>query len=333
MRRCLTLAKQAQGLTSPNPMVGAVVVVGDEIIGEGFHQRHGGAHAEVNAIAAVRDKTLLEKATLFVNLEPCSHYGLTPPCAELILKCGIPRVVVGTLDPHEKVAGRGIALLKNGGVEVETGVCADECEFLNRRFFTFHRKKRPFIILKWAQSADGFLAKNGERTSFSTPQTWEKVYQLRASEDAILIGKRTALIDNPTLSAHGVGRDPLRIVIDRKLEIPPSHNLFDQTQKTVIFTERNAESKANLNFVQLDFSREIVPQILSFLHAKNVLSLVVEGGKFTLEKFLAADLVDEIRIETAPILLKNGTPAPKVDLQILQKEIVGENEILLGKLK
>jgi diaminohydroxyphosphoribosylaminopyrimidine deaminase/5-amino-6-(5-phosphoribosylamino)uracil reductase len=333
MFRCLQLAKQGLGNVAPNPMVGAVIVANGRIIGEGFHRRCGEAHAEVNAINSVKETHLLPHSTLYVNLEPCSHYGKTPPCAKLIIEKKIPHVVVGSLDPFPEVAGRGIKMLREAGVSVEVGILQKECDELNKRFFTFHQKKRPFILLKFAQSADGFCAKKGEQTIISTPKTQLLVHKLRAEESAILVGKNTALIDNPKLNARcwNEQKNPIRMVIDRNLEIPKHYYLLDQTQPTIVFTQRKHSNSSNLEFVELNFSENIIPQICDFLYQRNIQSLIVEGGPTLQQSFINAKMVDEVRIEISPKILGDGIKIPYIQTTIIEEELTDGNKIITAK--
>ncbi|MBO4550123.1 MAG: bifunctional diaminohydroxyphosphoribosylaminopyrimidine deaminase/5-amino-6-(5-phosphoribosylamino)uracil reductase RibD [Bacteroidaceae bacterium] len=310
MRRCIQLARCGEAGAAPNPMVGAVVVCDGRIIGEGFHRRCGGPHAEVNAINSVKEKQLLSRSTIYVSLEPCAHFGKTPPCADLIIQSGIPRVVIGCADPFAKVNGLGIKKLQDAGCEVVVGVLEEECRELNRRFFTFHQKHRPWIMLKWAQSKDGSLSPvlpKGERDKFtppmegkgeaavffSNPFTQTLVHRLRARSGAILVGTRTAILDNPTLTTRlWTGPNPLRLTIDRRGILPPTLHLKDGSTPTVIYTH------------------ESLQEILSDLYNRGIQSLLVEGGSKLLQSFIDAGLWDEARIETAPFSLGEGVPAP-----------------------
>ncbi|MDL2282565.1 bifunctional diaminohydroxyphosphoribosylaminopyrimidine deaminase/5-amino-6-(5-phosphoribosylamino)uracil reductase RibD [Parabacteroides sp. OttesenSCG-928-G06] len=318
MMRCLELARKGKGFTSPNPMVGAVIVHDGRIIGEGFHRKVGEAHAEVNAIASVRDRSLLRSSTLYVNLEPCSHWGRTPPCAELIIEQHIPRVVIGSLDPFPEVSGRGVSRLLQAGVEVKTGILEEEARSLNRTFMTFQEKKRPYIYLKWAESADGFIDRhrsdaNSPAVVFSTPATRRLVHQLRAETDAVLVGTRTALLDNPSLTLrHWAGRPPLRVVIDRHLVIPSHYHLLDDTVPTLVFTARETASTAHTTYILIDDNRPLLPQVLHYLYTHKIHSLLVEGGSSLLTSFLKEGLWDEARIETAPFCLQAGVKAPRI---------------------
>ena len=318
MARCIELARGGEGYTAPNPMVGAVIVHKGKIIGEGFHRKCGEAHAEVNAIASVRDEALLRDSTIYVSLEPCSHYGKTPPCAELIIKKGIPRVVVGTLDPFPEVSGRGIRMLREAGIEVVTGVLEEEARALNSAFMTFQIRKRPYIYLKWAQSADGFMDACRADASeppvlLSSAETLRRVHRLRSEVAAIMVGTRTALLDNPSLTVrHWTGHSPVRVVLDRTLKLPAGSHLLDGTVRTVVFTAVEAESRPNVEYVRVDFGQEVLPQVLQYLYVQKLNSLMVEGGAELLESFLDAGLWDEAWVETAPVALGTGVKAPVV---------------------
>ncbi|MBP3517744.1 MAG: bifunctional diaminohydroxyphosphoribosylaminopyrimidine deaminase/5-amino-6-(5-phosphoribosylamino)uracil reductase RibD [Parabacteroides sp.] len=318
MARCIELARGGAGHTAPNPMVGAVIVHNGKIIGEGFHRKCGEAHAEVNAVASVRDEALLRDSTIYVSLEPCSHYGKTPPCAELIIKKGIPRVVVGTLDPFPEVSGRGVRMLREAGIEVVTGVLEEEARALNPAFMTFQMRKRPYIYLKWAQSADGFLDVRREDASeppvrLSSAETFRRVHRLRSEVAAILVGTRTALLDNPSLTVrHWAGRSPVRVVLDRMLKLPADAHLLDGTVRTLVFTALEAESRPNVEYVRIDFGQEVLPQVLHYLAGQQLNSLMVEGGARLLAGFLDAGLWDEAWVETAPVVLGAGVKAPAV---------------------
>lgn len=323
MHRCLQLARCGAGSTSPNPMVGAVIVCDGRIIGEGYHIRAGEPHAEVNAVASVKDcdKPLLARSTIYVSLEPCSHYGKTPPCASLILSCGIPRVVVAVTDANAQVNGGGIALLRNAGVEVLVGVLQQEAFCVNENFFTFHQKHRPRVVLKWAESADGFIdavrdSSTEPAARISTPVSQVSVHRLRAQNDAILVGTRTALLDNPSLNVrYWGGRSPLRLVIDREGSLPLSLKLFDGSLPTVVYTAKEIAGKfgKNIEQVVLDFSTDVLPQILAHLHSRKVNSLLVEGGAQLLQSFIDSSLWDCIRVErNLSLFLGSGVRAPRV---------------------
>lgn len=324
IQRCLQLARCGCGSTSPNPMVGAVIVCDGRIIGEGYHIRAGEPHAEVNAVRSVKDcdKKLLRKSTIYVSLEPCSHYGKTPPCCDLIISCGIPRVVIAATDINAQVNGAGIARMRAAGIEVVVGVLADEAYTLNRKFFTLHKYGRPHITLKWAETADGFIDKLRDSASdeaplaISTPESIVSMHRLRASCDAILVGSRTALLDNPSLTLrHWCGRNPLRLVIDRKNTLPATLRLFDGSVPTVVYTCNPIDGKFGKNVEQyklLDSGNEL-SQIMEHLAQVKINSLLVEGGAVLLNAFLDAGLWDEIRVERNPLLfIGEGVEAPKI---------------------
>lgn len=320
MARCISLARGGAGGVAPNPMVGAVVVHQGKIIGEGYHRKYGEAHAEVNAIASVRDESLLKEATMYVSLEPCSHYGKTPPCAELIIKKQIPRVVIGCLDPFPEVSGRGVRMLREAGVEVVTGVMEKEAWELNRVFMTFQEKRRPYIYLKWAQSADGFMDRlrtdnSSPAVVLSSPETMRRVHRLRADVAAIMVGTQTALLDNPSLTVrHWAGKSPVRVVLDRTLRIPSHYHLFDGTVKTLVFTTvADAISRENVEYVTIDFSQPVLPQVMHELYIRKLNSLMVEGGATLLGHFLKEGLWDQMLVETAPVSLESGVKAPDLD--------------------
>ena len=316
MTRAYTLALGGKFHAAPNPMVGAVIVHDGKIIGEGFHRRCGQAHAEVNAIASVKDQALLPQSTLYVTLEPCSHYGKTPPCADLIIEKKIKRVVVGCTDPFEKVHGNGIKKLLEAGIDVTTGVLREKCEKLNAPFITFHTRKRPYITLKWAQSADGFIGSdNNERLSISTPFTQMLVHRMRAYNSAIMVGSVTAKLDNPSLTTRlWPGKSPLRVVTDRHLKLPQSLNLFDGTSPTLVFTtKKDCPEWKNVEFITIDEKDYGIPAFLNILYEKGCQTLLVEGGSRLLQSFIDAGTWDKAPIETRlSMLAGNGTPAPQL---------------------
>jgi diaminohydroxyphosphoribosylaminopyrimidine deaminase / 5-amino-6-(5-phosphoribosylamino)uracil reductase len=319
MVRALELAELGKGNVAPNPMVGCVIVNNGKIIGEGYHQEYGKAHAEVNAINSVKNRELLPESTLYVVLEPCSHFGKTPPCSDLIVKEKIPNVVIGTSDPFDKVAGSGIEKLKKAGCNVEVGVLEEECKDLNRRFFTFHQKRRPFIILKWAQTEDGFIDVDRSIQDYGQP-TWITnelsriaVHKMRSEESAILVGTNTVLKDNPSLTVRvWSGRQPLRLVVDRCLRLPAEVELFNQKCPTVVFTSKVAESKPNLEYQKIIFDGSEIEQILDILYRRNILSLIVEGGRELLLSFIKNSLWDESYIFVGRRLFQKGVQAPKI---------------------
>ncbi|GGH00301.1 bifunctional diaminohydroxyphosphoribosylaminopyrimidine deaminase/5-amino-6-(5-phosphoribosylamino)uracil reductase RibD [Mucilaginibacter phyllosphaerae] len=321
MQRCLELAALGAGNVSPNPMVGAVIVHDGKIIGEGYHQRYGQPHAEVNAVKMVTGRYdnyahLLKQSTLYVSLEPCAHYGKTPPCADLIIKHQIPNVVVGCRDPFPQVDGKGIEKLKAAGIAVTVGVLEKECQWLNRRFFTRVQKQRPYIILKWAQSSKGFFAPaDGSQHWITGPESRKLVHQWRAQEDAILVGKNTVLADNPQLNVrYAEGRSPKRVVIDRRLELNRQLNVFDGRVETLIFNEVKTDIDGKNKYIALEDFDRFVPQYILFqLYLQDIQSVIIEGGAHTLNSFIEAGLWDEARIFTGPDTLNNGIKAPVIN--------------------
>lgn len=317
MARCLDLAIKGLGNTGSNPLVGSVIVCGDIIIGEGYHRKFGENHAEVNAIQSVKNKNILKQSTLFVNLEPCSHYGKTPACSDLIIRAGIPRVVIGTVDTSSKVAGKGIDKMKSAGYNIEVGIMNEESRFINRRFFTFHEKKRPYIILKWAQSADGFVdIQRGQNSKIgpnwiSGPYERILVHKWRSEEEAILVGTKTAQKDDPSLNVRDwPGNSPLRLVIDRDLKLNHKLKLFSGSIKTVVFTEKIRKHRDLVKFETLDFSQPIWPQIMDYLYREEMVSLLIEGGTKTINSLLLSGLWDEARVFKGAKYFHQGVPAP-----------------------
>lgn len=329
MQRCLELAQNGISNVAPNPMVGCVVVYEEKIIGEGYHIRFGEAHAEVNAINSVKDKELLKQSKLYVNLEPCAHMGKTPPCADLIIENKIPEVIIGCVDTFSEVSGKGIKKLKSAGCKVEVGILERECRALNKRFFTFHEKKRPYIILKWAQTLDGFIDIIREDNTAAKPNwiTNEKIKMLvhkwRAEEQAIMVGTNTALLDNPMLNTREWGgNSPLRLLIDKELIVPMTYNLMDQQYETIVFTEEKVESKNNLKYVPIDFTKNVIEQILSYLYDLNIQSLIVEGGSVLLNSFIDKELWDEARVFIGNKLFFEGVKAPKINGRIISDDLI-----------
>lgn len=316
IRRCIELARNGLGTTYPNPLVGSVIVYDGKIIGEGWHKKSGESHAEVNAVKAVKDKSLLKKATIYVSLEPCSHFGKTPPCCDLIIKNNIPNVVIGTVDPNVKVAGNGIKKLIEAGIHVTVGVLEEECNALNKRFFTFHKKKRPFIVLKWAESQDGFIApteKLEKKPVWITNQySRQLVHKWRTEEQAILVGTQTAIDDNPKLNARDwSGKNPIRLVIDQNNRIEKNNHIFDNQAVTIVFSKSiDTIKKENTIFEILDFEKNIAEQIVQILYQHQIQSVIIEGGRQTLQTFIDANLWDEARVFVGSIKFKEGTQAP-----------------------
>lgn len=316
MFRCLQLARQGGGYVAPNPMVGAVVVHQGRIIGEGYHHRYGEAHAEPNAINSVKDQSLLKESTLYVNLEPCSHYGKTPPCAHLIVEKQIPRVVIGTTDPNPKVSGRGIQIMQAAGIDVQCGVLEEACRTLNKRFFYWQTEHRPYVLLKWAQTKDGFMDKvRGSREEtpllISTPLTRQLTHKIRSENQAIMVSTNTAILDNPKLSLrHWAGKSPVRVVLDREGRIPADSFLFDQQLRTLVFTQNVRPNKDKLEYIEHDFSIDSLKGILSKLAKMNIHSVMVEGGASLLNSFMAEGLWDEAMVEVSDKALGQGVKAP-----------------------
>jgi diaminohydroxyphosphoribosylaminopyrimidine deaminase/5-amino-6-(5-phosphoribosylamino)uracil reductase len=298
-----------------------------KIIGDGYHEQYGGPHAEVNAIASVTDPKLLAAATAFVSLEPCSHWGKTPPCANLLVEKGIKSVVVATLDPNPLVAGKGVKLLEEAGISVQVGLLEQEAKWQNRRFFCQQEKHRPYLILKWAQTQDGFIAReNFDSKWISSSQSRQLVHQWRAEEQAILVGKNTALHDNPRLNVRDwTGSDPIRVVLDSKLELPADLHLFDQQIPTLCYNLLKSEKLTNLEWVQLP--QLSLEALLADLHARQIQSVLIEGGSQTIHQFLAADLWDEARVFTAPIQFERGIAAPQLTQTPAESHAIGEDQL------
>lgn len=313
-------------------MVGCVIVHDNQVIGEGYHQKFGEAHAEVNAVKAVFDQygedapLLLKNATAYVSLEPCAHFGKTPPCADLLVKHQLKKVVIGSTDPFAGVNGKGIEKLKAGAVQVETGILETQCNYLNRRFFTRIKEQRPFIILKWAQTANGYFAPaDGSQAWISGPLANQLNHQWRTEEDAIVVGKQTALSDNPRLTARNVpGKNPTRILIDRKLTVPSSYHLYNQEAKTIIFNELKTDVEGNIHFVQMEDMSQYLAQKIAFqLYLMDIQSVIIEGGAWLLRQFIDAQLWDEARIITAQTRWANGILAPSISGQLVSEMDLG----------
>ena len=326
MSRCIQIAQNGLGLTYPNPFVGSIIVHNGKIIGEGFTSKYGGPHAEVNAVKSVKDQSILSESTLYVTLEPCSHYGKTPPCCDLVIAKNFKRVVIGTLDPFAEVNGQGYLRLLENGIDVTLGVLEEECKELNRRFITFHQEKRPYIILKWAQTQDGFMGHNDVQKWITNRFSKQIVHQWRTEEQAILVGKKTALVDNPQLNTrYWEGQNPLRITIDKFLAIPRDYHLYDQSIPTVIFNAIEEKEVENLKLIQLDFNENIIPPILEYLYKNNFQTLIVEGGSDTIEKFIEMNLWDEARILISDSFWNEGIKAPTVrGKRIKQQKVIND---------
>lgn len=343
IRRCIELAKNGLGTTYPNPLVGSVIVYENKIIGEGWHKKSGEPHAEVNAINSVKDKSLLKKATIYVSLEPCSHFGKTPPCCDLIVENEIPNVFIGTVDPNIKVAGNGIKKLIEAGANVTVGILENECNELNKRFFTFHQKKRPYIILKWAETQDGFIApflrqaqddiKKREPVWITNPYSRQLVHKWRTEEQAILVGTQTVIDDNPKLNVRDwTGNNPIRIVIDRNNRIPTESLIFDSSAKTIIISDSTFSSeKNNIQFEKIDFDKNIAKQIVQLLYQTEIQSVIIEGGRQTLQTFIDENIWDEARVFVGNIQFGAGIKAPIIDKKNLEKHSIGSDALVIVK--
>ena len=319
--RCIQIAKNGLGSTFPNPMVGALIVHNNTIIGEGFTSPYGGSHAEVNAINSIKDKSVLKESTIYVTLEPCSHYGKTPPCADLIIKHKIPNIVIGLKDPHEKVAGNGIKKLRAAGCNVTIGVLEEECREHHNRFLCFYEKKRPYIILKWAETNDGFIAPLQEKRSATPEPFWittkaarQLVHQWRSEEQGILVGTNTVIEDNPKLDVRNWhGKSPTRIIIDQNLKVDASKNILNTTVKTIVITKESSKNKQlqGIIYESVNFKKPLAMQICNILHKHNILSVIIEGGSKTLQTFINENLWDEARVFTGTTNFNKGIAAPK----------------------
>ena len=335
IKRCIELAKNGLGTTYPNPLVGCVIVFENEIIGEGWHKKSGEAHAEVVAINSVKDKLLLSKSTIYVSLEPCSHFGKTPPCADLIVKYKIPNVVIGTIDPNSKVAGNGVKKLLEAGINVTLGILEDECNELNKRFFTFHQKMRPFIILKWAESSDGFIS---PKVKLEQKPVWitnefsrQLVHKWRSEEQAILVGTQTVIDDNPTLTVRDwVGKNPIRIVIDRNNKISKESHIFDNQAETIVLSSLKIHTESEkTKHIKIKFNGNSTDQIVTFLYENQIQSLIIEGGRHTIQSFIDADIWDEARVFQGDVSIGNGTKAPILNIKTHKKQTVKNDTLLI----
>lgn len=342
MQRCLDLANLGMGNVSPNPLVGCVIVSGGKIIGEGYHRKFGEAHAEVNAVNAVLAKygdlaaALLANATAYVSLEPCAHFGKTPPCADLLVRHRIKRVVIGNRDPFPDVNGKGIEKLQAAGIEVISGVLEKECAALNRRFFTRVSEQRPYIILKWASTANGYFAPVGNLQRWvSGPLAKKLVHKWRTEEDAVIVGKRTAMVDNPQLTTREwPGRNPIRILIDRKLEVPPSHHIYDDSAKTLIFNELKTDVEGNIHYVQMEDMQYYLPQKIAFqLYLMDIQSVIIDGGANLLNQFINSGLWDEARVFTSATSWDTGILSPQINGIITAVQQVGNDQLSIYKNK
>ena len=329
MQRALQLARLGAGTVSPNPMVGCVIVHEGKIIGEGWHQKYGEAHAEVNAINSVLDKSMLSESEVYITLEPCSHFGKTPPCADLLIKYQVKKVYICNHDPNPLVGGKGIEKLRQAGIEVETGLLESEGRKVNKRFFTFIEKKRPFIILKWAETADGFIAKpNYEAVQISSLLSRRFVHKMRSQEDAIMVGTNTARYDNPKLdSRFWTGENTIRVVIDKQITLPQNLNLFDNLQDTICFNYLIDKQIGNNIFIKMSKDSCLEEFIVEELYQRKIQSIIIEGGTILLQSFINLQLWDEAVILKSKKMLTQGITAPNIDKQNVLKKNLGDNEV------
>ncbi len=336
MKRCLELAVLGAGKTSPNPMVGAVIVHNGEIIGEGYTSPYGGAHAEVNAVRSVIDQVgeakareLFSESTIYVSLEPCAHFGKTPPCADMIVDMGFKEAVIACLDPFAKVNGLGLKKLQDAGIRTEVGVMEDDAKWVNRRFFTKLKDFRPYVILKWAETADGYFAPVSGQRWISNQASKQLVHKWRSEEDAILVGKRTAELDNPSLTVREwQGRNPKRILIDKNLDLPESLSIFDDAAETIIFNAKKTDWQGNRKYIELEnFDLYLPQQILYQLYLMDVQSIIVEGGRKTLDLFIQAGLWDEARVFVGAGSWAEGIEAPKLIGDLKEEIQVGSDQL------
>ncbi|MCL6460480.1 MAG: bifunctional diaminohydroxyphosphoribosylaminopyrimidine deaminase/5-amino-6-(5-phosphoribosylamino)uracil reductase RibD [Flavobacterium micromati] len=337
IKRCIQLAKNGLGTTYPNPLVGSVIVCDGKIIGEGWHKTAGEPHAEVNAINSVKDKSLLKKATIYVSLEPCSHFGKTPPCCNLIIANKIPKVVIGTIDTNIKVAGNGIKKLIEAGIQVAIGVLEKDCYELNKRFFTFHEKQRPYIILKWAESQDGYIAPTEKIEKkpvwITNAHSRQIVHKWRSEEQAILVGTQTVIDDNPKLDVRDwTGNNPIRLVLDQHNRIPKQSQIFDNQVKTFLFSKiKSNDEKENTIFEIIDFEKDVPNQLIQSLYRHQIQSVIIEGGRHTLQTFINANLWDEARIFYGKVQINAGTKAPILESKQNEKFIIGTDKLIISR--
>jgi len=328
MQRALELAQLGIGYVSPNPRVGCVIVHDNKIIGEGWHQKFGEPHAEVNAINAVKDQSLLKECTVFVNLEPCSHFGKTPPCVDLLIERQVKKVVISNLDANPLVGGQGIKKLKDAGIETVTGVLEQAGREFNKRFFTFVEHQRPYLILKWAQTSDGFMAqKNFESKWISNEFSRQFAHRWRSEEDAVLVGTRTTAHDNPSLTVRDwTGRNPTRIVIDRFLRLDDHLRVFDKKEKTICYNVLKHEEHKNLLLVRIEES-SFLQELVHDLYKKNIQSVIVEGGAQTLQMFMAANLWDEARVFTSSRAFGDGIKSPALQGKLAEHQDIESDRL------
>ena len=333
MYRAIELSKRGHGYVSPNPMVGCVIATNESIIGEGYHRKYGEAHAEVSAIHSVINQEILKKSTLYVTLEPCCHYGKTAPCVDLIIEKEIPEVVVGHLDPNPRVSGKGIEKLQKNGIDVIVGVLENEARNANQRFLTYHEKKRPYVILKWAETSDGFMAReDGSSKWISNDSSRQLVHKWRSEEDAILVGKNTALKDNPALNVRlWSGKQPVRVLLDAKLSVPPTYQLFDQSLPTIVFNDKISNTSHNITRVKKNPKN--LRGVLTYLFDCEIQSMIVEGGSQILNNFISNNLWDEARIFKTHKVFSKGIRTPQIEYNnsIMYKEVINDQLIIVRR--
>ena len=313
MQRAFELALKGRGHVSPNPLVGCVITHAGKIIGEGWHKKYGEAHAEVNAVHSVENKSLLKESTVYVTLEPCSHFGKTPPCADLLIDQQVKKVVIANVDTNPLVGGNGIKKLRAQGIEVTTGIAEKYGHQLNKRFFTFIEKQRPYIILKWAETADGFIAReNYDSKWISNEYSRQLVHKWRTEEDAVLVGRKTATYDNPQLNVRDwTGRNPVRVVTDRYLKLPNTLHLFDKSQRTLCYNVLKHEEHTNFSLIRLE-ENDFLSHLIKDLHKQKIQSVIIEGGASTLQMFIDAGYWDEARVFVSPRTFEKGIAAPRI---------------------
>lgn len=328
IKRCIELAQKALGRTYPNPLVGSVIVHNGKIIGEGYHHKAGENHAEINAINSVENKDLIPESTIYVSLEPCAHYGKTPPCALKIKELGFKKVVIGAMDSHDKVNGKGKKIIQDAGIEAVSGILEKECIELNKRFFTYHEKKRPYILLKWAESGDGFLDKDFKPAAISNSLVNQFVHQLRADEHAILVGTQTALNDNPSLTVRNTeGINPVRILIDFDLKVPENFKIYNDEAPTLVINSKKEETGHAIRFIKIG-KENFLQDLMNALYKEQIQSIIIEGGRYTLQQFINEGLWDEaIVIRNEELKLENGTRAPELDLKPYDIKTFRDNTI------
>jgi diaminohydroxyphosphoribosylaminopyrimidine deaminase/5-amino-6-(5-phosphoribosylamino)uracil reductase len=329
--RTFELANKGRGYVSPNPMVGCIIVKDDKVIGEGFHSKYGAAHAEVEAINAIGDKKLLEGATLYVNLEPCAHHGKTPPCADLIVQYPFKRVVICNVDSNPLVGGKGIAKIKAAGIEVKDGVLNAEGREFNRRFFTYMEQKRPYVILKWAETSDGFIAKEDFTSKWiSNEHSRKLVHKWRSEEDAVMVGTNTVIYDNPKLNVRDwEGRDPIRIVLDQNLRIPESSSVLDKSQRTIFYNSLKDEIQYNIEYTKIKEAISLSGFIVSDLYEKKIQSVMIEGGARLLNEFIQTGLWDEIRLFKSPAIFNKGIESPGFSGKKVYSKMIQDDELTI----